>query len=173
MAAPIVQWRPDPSGSYILAHEALAYYLDIIQFKMDNLVNGTCVIGENLFIDMLPKEYYDDNAGYGDSPDVLLVLLENEPIGFPLLGSRFVDKVDTLVRINVKGGNRSRVNSAVRRLYAFFLQRENVSGWTACGLTVESVVAIQEPIFVGVEDTGLNTYQFRVQVRAVRTDLGV
>lgn len=160
-------FNPALEDRAVLSHEALGFFLEAVGFPLQT---GKCLMGENIFLDVLPKEYYDQDSRFTDNPDAVVVLLQNEP-GAPTYQNqrRPGHKQDSVVRVVVYSGNRERASLDASRLYRALLRRENVQ-FDAMGISVRSIIALDEPSLVGVDDTGWAGYGFRVSIRAIRTD---
>lgn len=100
-------------------------------------------------------------------PDIVLIHIVNEAVGgFPVPAKSKEHQFKTGVRISVLSGNLDVAKKEATLLYRFFLQRE--VGFTACGLQVRLIRAVDEPSLVGVDEDSLATYQFRLVMDVVR-----
>ncbi len=158
---------PPVSENPVLSHEAVALFLDGLEFELSD--GRILAAGNNIHLDILPEEANVTNADDLDVPDHINVVCRNEPVA-QFGAETHPDKVDAIVAVAVYGGNRDMAGIDAARLYKFFQQRINVQ-FSVCGFTAHFVRPIGEPTFVGIEDSGLSVYQFRLQIRGVRTDL--
>lgn len=158
---------PDVNEAPVLSHEAVAMFLDALGFVFSD--GEKSVAGENVFIDTLPREFFDQDPNALADQQEILVVLRNEPVA-SFSNESYNHKVDAVVSLFVYGGNRDDAGVDAARLYRFFQQRVNVQ-FVACGFTAHRVAPTGEPVFVGVENSGLNVYHMKLALRGVRTDL--
>jgi len=153
----------------VVTHDrAVAIYLSGLGIELSN--GRTLAFSENLFVDLLPKEYYDQDGASQSARDDIVVVIRNEIILDPFGSQTRPAKTRGAVSFNIYGGHRDKAQNDAARLFLFFKRRINVQFQVGC-LCVHSVNPLNEPILVGIEDNGLAVYQFRLELTSVRKDL--
>lgn len=136
-------------------------------FDSDPEVKTFLTKGFNLFVEHVPRIIYDLDGNKVDNPQWVIVAVFPETVGG--LATRLETtehKFETGARIQVQCGRTDVAEKEATLLYKFLLQRQ--VGFTSCGLQVRQIRVVDEPGLVGVDDSGLATYQFRVIAKVVR-----
>lgn len=150
--------------------EVFITFLEAIAFRVPSADRSSTEIltaGKNAFADYLPKWYSEDDGSYQENPGDIWVLAQNEPLVMPSRNHSKNQKEDSIIRLQVSGGNRDLVAEVSERLYRFFLRRENVVQFEGCSLSVRSVIPTERPSLAGVDEANRVVYAFRLQVKAL------
>lgn len=183
------KWADLPSAATTVptACDAVAWRLLSAGFKLlvtdratgrDATKEVLCRPTKNVFIDVIPAEYFDNDGVFVRDEDVHFILLQGEPAGTALPRRNIPGMINSVVRVQVYGGYRPLVRNNAVRLYHFFSQSDR-QGWDVdangdlCGrgLRVTNVQVLGEPSLAGAENAGVSAYAFRMGLQTLRTDL--
>lgn len=149
-----------------LLHDML-WEVERAPFGADPANTAVLMKGTNLFVDHIPRIIYDQDSVAVDNPQWVIVGIFPESFGG--LSQRLETtehKFETGARVVVQCGRTSVAEKEAMLLYKFLLQRQ--VGFDSCGLQVRQIRVLDEPGLVGVDESGLASYQFRVVAKVVR-----
>ena len=171
LSASFVNTVPPLNCSKQLPHEGVAAFLEAVGFGVqgDEGAEEKCGVGKNVFVDYLPAWYYEDSDDVGIGIGSTLVTVALEPSVYPGRADTHNQKQTASVTVTVNNGSRDLALLDAKRLYNFFLRRENVLQFTVCGLSVRLIKPSATPSFVGVDDSSRAVYNFRLFIRYVTT----
>lgn len=154
--------NPDPNAS-VMPHHAAAKYLEAVAWPLQD--GSVLLLGVNLFIDRLPKEYYDQDSGYRLDPDTTLVLLQYDS-GLLLLPHSIRHRQEEVIRISTFDGRTDRARYEASKLHLFFLRPENAA-FESDLVSVRNSYPLEKPSLVEVDDAGVVQFSFRLHMQTV------
>lgn len=150
-------------------------YLPPYSLLLDHLVTigwetkyGAVDPSKNIFLDGIPKNLYSsDNTNRAVDGNIAVIVIQHEPVQTLPSTDRFTHKFTDGAVVSVFSGSKVVASHEAGRLHRYLLRPE--VAYSSSYLKVLRTTPVTPPSLVGVDDSEMAEYSFRVMFQAVWT----